>query len=72
MLGEYWSGWFDHWKEHHHTVRLTVYMKTLEMILKRGASVNLYMFHGGTNFNFWNGANMFWKKNLKPGRVNDM
>ncbi|MNQ66479.1 Beta-galactosidase precursor [compost metagenome] len=26
-------------------------------MLRLGASVNFYMFHGGTNFGFWNGAN---------------
>lgn len=25
-------------------------------ILERGVSINLYMFHGGTNFGFMNGA----------------
>lgn len=25
-------------------------------MLKLGASVNMYMFHGGTNFGYWNGA----------------
>ncbi|KAL3191802.1 hypothetical protein MRX96_059536 [Rhipicephalus microplus] len=32
-------------------------MKTFEKILQRNASVNFYMFHGGTNFGFMNGAN---------------
>ena len=29
----------------------------LTWILQQGASVNFYMFHGGTNFGFMNGAN---------------
>ena len=29
----------------------------LETLLAAGASVNLYMFHGGTNFGLTNGAN---------------
>lgn len=31
-------------------------VNTIEQVLKMGASVNLYMFHGGTNFGFMNGA----------------
>lgn len=36
---------------------LTEYSQALEYILHEGSSVNLYMFHGGTNFGFLNGAN---------------
>lgn len=31
--------------------------KVLRWILDQGASVNFYMFHGGTNFGFMSGAN---------------
>lgn len=31
----------------------------LTKMLQRKASVNFYMFHGGTNFGFMNGANVF-------------
>lgn len=31
-------------------------VNTVASILKLGASINLYMFHGGTNFGFMNGA----------------
>lgn len=31
----------------------------LKFILEEHASVNLYMFHGGTNFGFMAGANFF-------------
>ena len=31
--------------------------KNLKVILSNNASFNLYMFHGGTNFGFLNGAN---------------
>ena len=30
----------------------------LSFILRNTASVNFYMFHGGTNFGFMNGANL--------------
>jgi beta-galactosidase len=62
MVTEFWSGWFDHWGEEHHisedgsdSIQRSV--ETLDEILAAGASVNFYMFHGGTNFGFMNGAN---------------
>ena len=58
MVMEYWSGWFDHWTEHHHTTSMEKFTHELTTILRRNASVNFYMFHGGTNFGFMNGANM--------------
>ena len=57
MCTEFWNGWFDHWGERHHTRAAYDAAQTLESILEAGASVNLYMFHGGTNFGFMNGAN---------------
>lgn len=54
---EFWNGWFDHWGEEHHLRNAGDAAETLDNMLKKGANVNLYMFHGGTNFNFWNGAN---------------
>jgi beta-galactosidase len=57
MCMEFWNGWFDHWGEHHHTRDVQDVAKVFEDMLKAGASVNFYMFHGGTNFGFYNGAN---------------
>lgn len=57
MCTEYWLGWFDHWGEAHHTRTPEVAAAELDSILAEGGSVNLYMFHGGTNFGFMNGAN---------------
>jgi len=57
MCSEYWNGWFDHWGEEHHTRSPQDAAETLDKMLKLGFSVNLYMFHGGTNFGFMNGAN---------------
>ncbi|XP_035684141.1 beta-galactosidase-1-like protein 2 [Branchiostoma floridae] len=61
MVMEYWTGWFDHWGEDHHLYRLENFERTLIDILDAGASVNFYMFHGGTNFGFMNGANTRYK-----------
>ncbi|KAM6932517.1 beta-galactosidase-1-like protein 2 isoform 2-T2 [Lycodopsis pacificus] len=56
MVTEYWSGWFDVWGEHHHVFHAEDMIAVVSEILKRGVSINLYMFHGGTSFGFMNGA----------------
>lgn len=61
MCMEYWNGWFDHWSEEHHVRGWDDVADVLDRILRAGASVNFYMFHGGTNFGFYNGANFFEK-----------
>ena len=57
MCAEFWNGWFDHWGERHHTRPAADAAQALDEILSAGASVSLYMFHGGTNFGFMSGAN---------------
>ncbi|MGH3097711.1 MAG: beta-galactosidase [Streptosporangiales bacterium] len=57
MCMEYWNGWFDHWGEEHHTRSPKDAAQTLDEMLAAGASVNIYMAHGGTNFGFRAGAN---------------
>ncbi|MCD2443014.1 beta-galactosidase [Agromyces sp. SYSU K20354] len=57
MCSEFWCGWFDHWGAHHHTTDAASSARELDVLLAAGASVNIYMFHGGTNFGLTNGAN---------------
>ena len=57
MCGEFWCGWFDHWFESHHVRPVEEVIGEFSQFLQRKASLNYYMFHGGTNFGFWNGAN---------------
>ena len=57
MCAEFWCGWFDHWGEEHHTRTSEDVLKDLEPFFIHGWSFNFYMFHGGTNFGFMNGAN---------------
>ncbi|MBP3965401.1 glycoside hydrolase family 35 protein [Paenibacillus lignilyticus] len=57
MCMEYWNGWFDHWGKPHHMRDAADAAAVLDEMLAAGASVNFYMFHGGTNFGFYNGAN---------------
>uniref|UniRef100_A0A8C3X7B6 Galactosidase beta 1 like n=1 Tax=Catagonus wagneri TaxID=51154 RepID=A0A8C3X7B6_9CETA len=53
---EYYTGWLDYWGQNHSTRSVPAVTKGLEKMLELGASVNMYMFHGGTNFGYWNGA----------------
>lgn len=57
MCAEFWNGWFDNWGTHHHTTDAGASAAELDALLSAGASVNIYMFHGGTNPGFTNGAN---------------
>lgn len=58
MVTEFWIGWFDAWGDGvHHTASWQQNAADLNEILSQGASVNFYMFHGGTNPGFMNGAN---------------
>lgn len=59
MCMEFWIGWFDHWGNSHRAVVPPENNKNcLDKMLELG-HVNFYMFHGGTNFGFMNGANYF-------------
>ncbi len=57
MVGEFWGGWYDHWGEAHNGRSPEEFRRAFEALIQTGASFNLYMFHGGTNFGFMNGAN---------------
>ncbi|MEU3611547.1 beta-galactosidase family protein [Streptomyces sp. NPDC006872] len=57
MCSEFWIGWFDHWGGPHHGRDAENAAADLDRLLSAGASVNIYMFHGGTNFGYTNGAN---------------
>ncbi|XP_072416594.1 beta-galactosidase [Chiloscyllium punctatum] len=58
---EFYTGWLDHWGKKHSVIKKEVVAKSLDEILALGANVNMYMFVGGTNFAYWNGANSpYW------------
>ncbi|HZW40679.1 MAG TPA: beta-galactosidase, partial [Agromyces sp.] len=57
MCMEFWCGWFDDWGSHHHTTDAAASAHELDTLLAAGGSVNVYMFHGGTNFGLTSGAN---------------
>lgn len=55
---EYYTGRLGHWGHPPPNMNLTEVITTLEEMLDMNASVNMYMFHGGTSFGFTNGANI--------------
>ncbi len=57
MCSEFWNGGFDRWGGRHVVREAADAARELDDLLATGASVNLYMFHGGTSFGFTNGAN---------------
>ncbi len=56
MCMELWCGWFTHWGPSRRPGTAEA-AGALREILECGASVNLYMAHGSTNFGGWAGAN---------------
>lgn len=54
---EFYPGWLTHWQEDLQCVDMLEVTETLRLMLEDGASVNFYMFYGGTNFGFTAGAN---------------
>ncbi|KAF5275966.1 hypothetical protein FQA39_LY00762 [Lamprigera yunnana] len=67
MAMEFWGGWFDHWSEVHHKRSSPDFANIIERILRYPASFNIYMFHGGTNWGFLNGANIAGKGTMNQG-----
>jgi beta-galactosidase len=58
FCSEFWMGWFDAWGDEHHVRDADAAASSLDEILAEG-HVNLYMFHGGTNFGFTSGSNHY-------------
>ncbi|WP_416147555.1 beta-galactosidase [Salipaludibacillus sp. HK11] len=59
FCAEFWIGWFDSWGNPHHVRGEDDTGEIFGELLDKGWSVNFYMFHGGTNFGFMNGANHY-------------
>ena len=63
LNGEYYIKWFDPWNanEAHQSYDgdiegISEKIKDIEWMVDQGGSFNIYMWHGGTNFGFGNGA----------------
>ena len=65
MCMEFWDGWFNRWKEPIIKRDPEELAQAVHEVLKQG-SINLYMFHGGTNFGFMNGCSARGVTDLPP------
>ncbi|MEN6310575.1 MAG: beta-galactosidase family protein [Acidobacteriota bacterium] len=57
FCSELYPGWLTHWGEPWARVKTEAVLADLDWLLANGKSFSFYMFHGGTNFGFWAGAN---------------
>ena len=57
FVAEFYPAWFDVWGLPHSAVDYQRPAEQLDWMLSHGVSVSIYMFHGGTNFAYTNGAN---------------
>jgi beta-galactosidase len=53
---EYYPGWFDQWGGKHASVDSKSTTDTIRYMWAMNASFNMYMFYGGTNYEYWAGA----------------
>ena len=63
MCMEFWDGWFNRWKEPIIKRDAEDLAEAVKECLDRG-SINLYMFHGGSNFGFMNGCSARGSRDL--------
>ncbi|MCR4580600.1 MAG: beta-galactosidase, partial [Treponema sp.] len=62
MCMEFWAGWFDAWgNKKKKSSNLKINELDFNYVIKNGHNINIYMFHGGTNFGFMNGSNYYGK-----------
>lgn len=57
FVAEFYPAWFDVWGTPHSFRDYKRPAEQLDWMLKHNVSVSIYMFHGGTNFQYTNGAN---------------
>ncbi|MDT2679334.1 glycoside hydrolase family 35 protein [Enterococcus gallinarum] len=55
MCMEFWDGWFNSWQKKIIRRDPQETAEEVREVIKRG-SINFYMFHGGTNYGFYNGS----------------
>nr|XP_039267211.1 beta-galactosidase-1-like protein 2 [Styela clava] len=64
FVSEYWTGWFNWWGGPNHdlgvpwlnSLDVSTFENNTKQLLNTGASINMYVFAGGTNFGFMNGG----------------
>ena len=57
FVAEFYPAWFDVWGKRHSKRDWHSPAEQLDWMLGHNVSVSMYMFHGGTNFEYTNGAN---------------
>lgn len=57
FCSELYPGWLTHWGEAWASVKTEEVLADLRWLLENGKSFSFYVFHGGTNFGFFAGAN---------------
>ncbi|MBR8535072.1 beta-galactosidase [Carboxylicivirga sediminis] len=57
FVAEFYPAWFDVWGQKHSYRDYKKPTEQLAWMAENGVSVSIYMFHGGTNFFYTNGAN---------------
>lgn len=57
FVAEFYPAWFDVWGNPHSYRDYKKPAEQLKWMAENGVSVSIYMFHGGTNFQYTNGAN---------------
>ncbi|WP_248557336.1 beta-galactosidase [Paraburkholderia terrae] len=58
MAGEVYPGWLTHWGESAFQGTSVDLSATLDELMRKNLSFNLYVIHGGTSFGFYAGANL--------------
>ena len=69
MNMEHWIGNFDRWGIPRKPYDAEIVAHEVESNLALGANFNMYMFHGGTNFGFYNGAISFHDDPTDPSKT---
>lgn len=67
---EFWGGWFDNWGQKHSNKTAQQYRTAYEAVLSYPSSINVYLFVGGTNFGFLNGAGSKKNEDEQSGESN--
>lgn len=66
FVAEFYPAWFDVWGKRHSRRDFRSPASQLDWMLEHNVSVSMYMFHGGTNFSYTNGANTAYGYEPQP------
>ncbi|XP_060880574.1 beta-galactosidase-like [Metopolophium dirhodum] len=66
---EYYTGWVSYWGSPSTLISSDIFLSTMKEMLALNASVNIFLFHGGTNFGFTSGAVKKNNQNYMPSET---